>query len=574
MTKTQEIPAAPIRTELDGIGHILRDRQLAVPVYQRSFSWGMPEVEQFWSDLRSALSNPEPDYFLGTVVLTPGQNRTWTIIDGQQRLATATMLLAAIRNAFLASEDEDRAAVIERDYVASRALRTAELEPRLRLNSIDAEFFGAAVIAHPDGQPEPTHPSHERILSAFRFLSDKVADEIEVAGANWDEALFRWAEFLEQAVRVIVVEVPTDADAFLIFETLNDRGLDLTIADLLKNYLFGLAHDEIEGVQRQWALAVELLEVPTEDQTFVTFLRHYWSSVQGATRERELYRSLRASVRSSGQAVRLAGELAQAAGLYTALLDSSHPFWSDRNPDSVAAVETLGRLRLEQFRPLQLATMQLFTEDELVRLVKSLVSWAVRGLIVGGIGGGTTERYYSDAAVAVRQGDAQGVEDVRQILGRIIPTDEAFTQAFEQRRESRTAIGRYVLSAIEREMSGVQEPALISNEEDAEITIAPVLPTATDDPAWHLFDPDEVDQWAKRVGNFVLVGRGEATAFRSLGWDGKLAAMEQSEFQTTRQALAAMRSTDHPASWSPDAIREHQQELAERVAQIWPRDPA
>jgi uncharacterized protein with ParB-like and HNH nuclease domain len=67
---------ARIDFEIDGIGHVLADRALAVPLYQRSYAWNNEQVAQFWEDLRSALSEGLPEYFLGTIVLTGLSLRT------------------------------------------------------------------------------------------------------------------------------------------------------------------------------------------------------------------------------------------------------------------------------------------------------------------------------------------------------------------------------------------------------------------------------------------------------------------------------------------------------------------
>src|SRR4051812_9209423 len=112
---------------LMGDGHILRDRTLAVPPYQRPYAWGAEEVEAFWWDLRSAFDTSEPDYFLGTIVLTGARGKLPTTIDGQQRRTTTAILFTAIRDEFLARGDVERAGVIEADYIAARDLRSKEL---------------------------------------------------------------------------------------------------------------------------------------------------------------------------------------------------------------------------------------------------------------------------------------------------------------------------------------------------------------------------------------------------------------------------------------------------------------
>src|SRR3954453_19740147 len=98
---------------LVGIGSLLKDRLLGVPIYQRSYSWQKDQISDYWSDLRSAFAKADPEYFLGTVVLTSeGLVGRHAIIDGQQRIATTAILLAAIRDEYKARGD-DRSPIIQ-----------------------------------------------------------------------------------------------------------------------------------------------------------------------------------------------------------------------------------------------------------------------------------------------------------------------------------------------------------------------------------------------------------------------------------------------------------------------------
>ena len=184
-------------------------------------------------------------------------------------------------------------------------------------------------------------------------------------------------KFLDQDVQVIVVDVPDEADAFMIFETLNDRGLDLTIADLLKNYLFSLAGHHIEAVKTHWLAAVSTIETSHDERVFTTFLRHFWSSRVGLVRERDLYRSLKANIQSTPQAVEFVSHLHTASRLYAALLSSDHDYWSELGASVRDDVETLLRFGLEQFRPLLLAAMQYMPKKELRRVLRASIAWSV-----------------------------------------------------------------------------------------------------------------------------------------------------------------------------------------------------
>jgi uncharacterized protein with ParB-like and HNH nuclease domain len=285
---------SPVEISLEGIGHVLRDRRLEVPPYQRGYSWGQDEVAEFWWDLKASYVSLNPQYFLGTIVLAQegGSGRS-TIIDGQQRLTTASLLLLAIRNEFFRRKDSTRGEVIERDYTVVFDLKSGESVVRLLLNSDDLPHYQSIITRRSPGPSLQEDPQF-RINKAMVFLDSQIQREAKEAGLNWADTLFRWVEFVEHRLRIITVTVPSEADAFLIFETLNARGRALTVADLLKNYLFGLAGDELDIAQRNWVSALLALEATADEEIFTTYVRHLWGSFHGVTRERELYSRLKA----------------------------------------------------------------------------------------------------------------------------------------------------------------------------------------------------------------------------------------------------------------------------------------
>src|SRR4051794_22888634 len=109
-----------LSTDSMGIGKLLLDRRLAVPKYQRSYSWTDEEVEELWDDLTRAVNEGDPDYFLGSVVLSDDSDtadddaESPFVIDGQQRLATISLLLVAIRDVYLAESKDRRVEKVER----------------------------------------------------------------------------------------------------------------------------------------------------------------------------------------------------------------------------------------------------------------------------------------------------------------------------------------------------------------------------------------------------------------------------------------------------------------------------
>jgi hypothetical protein len=550
-----------MEARVDGLGHILRDRLLAVPPYQRSYSWDKDEVQQYISDLQAAQGALEPTYFMGTVLLTPSKQGRLIVIDGQQRLATTVLLFAAISAELAEAGEGSRASIVESQYVASRALDTNELQPRLVLNIEDAEFFEGLTLRK-DGQ-DPERQSHRRMASAYRQLRVAVREEVERAGSHWQDALFRWVSFLDSQVQVIAVVADNEADAFLLFETLNDRGMDLTVVDLLKNHLFGLARNTLERVQRPWLGAIETLD-SEEDQTLTTFVRHYWSSVNGVTRERELYRALRQYIRSEEQAAEFAEDLQAAAYHYAALLDPDHEYWAGLSAETGHAASILLSFGLEQNRPLLMAAMEVFDEAELGRLLESLVSWTVRGLIVGGLGAGTTEASYSNAAQQIRRGSLSNTAEVLEAIRQVVPEDAEFSATFETTAVYRIKTGAYLLLAIERYMGGNERPAFPTPSERAEYLAEALLPRNADPADWPGWTIQEISAFSRRLGNFALIQAGQRLSGRA--WPDRRALLNASGLATNAKPADAER-------WRPALVVERQREFAERAPRIWPIFP-
>ncbi len=537
---------SPVGIELEGVGHILRDRRLDVPAYQRGYAWEQEQVSDFWSDLRSAFGTAAKQYFLGTVVLTTAAPGRSTIIDGQQRSATTLLMLTALRNEFLRRGDADRAKVIERDYIVTPDLRTAADIPRLTLNQGDRIWLEVAISSRPS--PDADHglnPNDALLIDALVFFEGRIKEEAKNAGPQWAELLFQWVEFLEHRARVIAVEVSDEADAFLIFETLNARGRELTVADLLKNYLFGLAGKGIETLQARWISALDSLEASADEVVFTTFVRHLWSSLRGATRERELYARMKTRISSKDTAMEFGEQLQDSARYYAALLSSDHPYWREKE-QLLPIAETLLRLGLEQNRPLLLAAMRHFDDEELACLLRAIIAWSVRGLIVGGIGGGSTERAYGDAAVAVSEGRARDTDAVFNELVDVIPTDESFRELFRQKRVNRTRLAKYYLIALAQAEAGQNHASLVSDNQESVYRLGLVLPRNPSPDDWPNFPPDDIGQSVLRLGNQFVEADGDS--------------------QPATHLLT-------PDDWSPAKISARQKQMATLIVDLWPRRP-
>lgn len=489
-----------ITTRVDGIGHVLADSKLEIPDYQRSFSWSDDEVRELWDDVMKAIHAKVPDYFLGSMVTTAGTERD-QVIDGQQRLATVSILFSAMRDIFKSRSDE-RAEDIERDYLGRKNIRTREWQPKLKLNADDNAIFQLIIEGRiSEANAQATRDSHKALVSAYGILHSRMEKAIEgLSATSWQAPLVELHEYLLTSANIIRVSVPSESRAFVIFETLNDRGLNLSTADLLKGHLFGTAGARVEECKYSWAQA--MAPFSGDDRTSTDqFLRHYWSSREGVSRVKALFSQMRDSVGTSEQAVALAAELGQAAPLWASMFERDAAYWEGYSDSAKESLEVLGALKVEQCRPLLLAVMQKFPRAEIEKVLTLLISWSIRWFVVGGSGAGVTERLYAEAAKAVTSENVDTASGISARFVDRVPSDQEFENQFAVMSVRRGWLARYYLHQLEKFRRGEFQPEFVTNSDATEVNLEHVLARNADPSDWPAFTPDEFSDMKLLLGN-------------------------------------------------------------------------
>ena len=321
-----------LAAELYGIGQLISHlKRFTVPAHQRDFSWTREQVGQFLKDVVDAMEAGDSDYFVGLLVLlTTGDEATnWEILDGQQRLATTSILFSAIR--FWLSENgfADDADQIESDFLAVRRLGGSSTQ-RMTLNVTNKEVFNEFVVDRKSFQQiKQTRATYARntsnhlLIDAVWYCFDEIRSIAEEGGDNVQQKadrLFRLASFLELHVRVVSLKLASPDDAYIVFESLNYRGNELSALDLVKNYIFGLTRgDDRAKVGDSWSELTEYIDAANADD----FLRLYWTSRFGRVQKRLLFYNIRQKFSAASDAVDLAANLATGAVTYSALEDHS-----------------------------------------------------------------------------------------------------------------------------------------------------------------------------------------------------------------------------------------------------------
>jgi Protein of unknown function (DUF1524) len=372
----------------------------------------------------------------------------------------------------------------------------------------------------------------------------------------------KWYSFILENAAVIEVRVSGEQRAFVIFETLNTRGLDLNPTDLLRNHLFGTAGGRVEEAKAKWQRAFAAFGRSDTRLAPDDFLRHFWASKKGVVRVKALFSQIKPTIASADQSIELLDELVECAPIWVGMFDIDGGLWSDYRSSDVGAIDALAKLDVQQCRPLLLAALRRFPAAEVRQLLDSILGWSIRWFVVGGGSAGTVERLYAEAARKVTDGQLVDAAGVRALFTAAVPGDLAFRDAFKIMTVRRGWLARYYLYALEKAERGEAEPELLPNENVEQVNLEHVLPRNPGS-AWRpAFTPDEIQSMRLMLGNQLLLRKSHNAALGNRSYDEKRRVYADSDLRLTQQVAAE-------AEWTPDRIRERQEHMSDLAVVIW-----
>ncbi|MDQ3132774.1 MAG: DUF262 domain-containing HNH endonuclease family protein, partial [Acidobacteriota bacterium] len=472
-----------------GIGTALNRNRLVVPVNQREYAWQDKHVLDLFQDFSKAISQDRKTYFLGTIVLTKGKDGVPEVADGQQRLATTTILLAAIRDYLVSKNEHNLVQSVENEFLFKIVRKDNDFSPRLTLNLDDNSYFKNRILSKPnspDRDIEPTRTSHHKIEKAAKLAAKHVEDILKPQSeSNKISTLNDWLDFIEHNAKVILLKVPDELDAFVMFETLNDRGLKTSQIDLVKNYLFGEAGDRLTEAQQKWTKMTGTLDSIDDDDIAFSYLKHLLSAMYEMTRDREIFERIRSKVKGKGETIRFLDTLAERASDYVAILNPEHSKWNTYDQNIRKSVRTMNDLQAMPLRHLMLSVALMFEPSEAVKAFRLFISWAIRFLIVDSRRGGSLEESYAEQSKQIYDSKITTTKELADALVKVIPSDSQFEAEFALAQISKTKLARYLLRSLELKEKGSSEPEFVPNEETI-INLEHILPENPNDDWNHL----------------------------------------------------------------------------------------
>lgn len=541
-----------------------------IPRFQRDYSWSNDEWEDLWVDILATLeAGADASHYMGYLVLQSTDDKTFDIIDGQQRITTLSLLvLAVIKNIqrlIDAGKEPDnnkaRLEQIQRTYVGNLDPVTLVARPKLTLNRNNNDYFQTYLV--PMGHlPQRGFRASEHLLrKAFEWFDRQVSAYLKKSSGDEGRRLAQLVEDISDHLFFTVITVSDELNAYKVFETLNARGVRLSATDLLKNYLFavldrgGKNDYELRALEERWDAIVGRLQ----SENFPDFLRVHWNSRNSFARQADLFKTIRTRVSDNGAVFQLLRGMEEDLDAYLAL---SSPEASEWSADDKRLAGVLKTFRVRQPYPLLLAARRAFTASDFTGLLRATVVISLRYNVIGALATAEQERVYNSVAEKVSSGAIQQLSPALQAMRPIYLEDRHFKASFAEKSIRTTdprnnRVARFILCALEKHLSGQDY-----NFSSDAFNIEHVLPQNAPD-GWGGFSNDEASSLVYRLGNMTLM---QSSANRSAGsesYAAKRSLYENSGFEITKKL--AKENMD----WSPESIAMRQSWMADQATSIW-----
>jgi hypothetical protein len=547
-----------------------REYAFSIPAYQRPYSWGTDQAKTLLSDLLAASAdytvgmdvNRVTPYFLGSIVVIKQENQPKAeVIDGQQRLTTLALLISALRTTF--TDNRRKATFGELVLQQGDPLVGTQDRCRIELRERDHAFFENNFLRHAD------------LAQLTGLLAGKLSDPQKHLTENAQALLAELSQldpvrrdalaaFLLQHTYLVIVSTASLESAFRIFSVLNDRGLDLTVADILKSEIIGrIPAATQEFFVKKW----EDAEVELGTQRFADLFSHIRMIHDRKKLRTTVLEGFRASVPTTNPGSFIDDELLPLADamqvIFQAGFECADPAFEKQ---ANQALRWLLRIGDQDWVPValrlitQYADSPALTAAKLAELEKlAAVLWLNRfdvnnrieryGKILGEIGDDTSKSAVLPSLLASTE-EKKGAVDV--ISGDVYNLSPAPKRTF-------------VLLRLDAALSSGE-----ATYDFDTITVEHVLPqTPEANSKWLEWwqDPLAREQAGHRLGNLALLNRRQNSA--ALNWDFAKKKEKYYQKKTGGSPFQITSRVLKESEWTPAIFARHQAETVARLKEIW-----
>lgn len=464
-----------IETEPKTLQALLSEAFYVVPRYQRPYSWDTANLDDFWDDVTSAEAD---SYFIGPMVFYRGGKQskiepTCEVVDGQQRLTSAFLMLAAIRDK-LAEIDEKPLSDRVQTYL-ERLDRNAHSRFVLKVEQ-EYPFFQTIIAKQNVGTINIENDADGKMIrDASRYFKaqiDKVAEAASrnAAAPNKSSCIKeRMVDIRDRLLSLLVNAIYLDSedDAYVVFETLNTRGKDLEIVDLVKNLIMRNMREvnaDLDMLKDDWSDFIEKLGGRRKRSSHNHLIYHSWLSRYPYVAQKKVFSTIKKKV-TPDQVRDYWSGLKCDAVTFARIRSTARSSWGKQELRAMASLQALITFDVSQPMPLIISLVRAYEQHKiklkaLKTALRMIECFHFKYTAIAGISssGGVSLRY---AALARQVDQATNEKEMQDALSELrtkladsTPSEETFIPPFMELAYGRSLrddelLVRYVLAEID-----------------------------------------------------------------------------------------------------------------------------
>lgn len=482
------------------IESLLRSSYFYIPRFQRPYSWEDDNILDFWEDI---ISSQFDDYFIGPMVVFKKPGQQFGVVDGQQRLTTITILLCVLRDKFQSLDEINLAEglhqYIERKDRSNNSKYILKTETSFPYFQEHIQKYNDAPDVEVNSYPEEkllyeAHVRFNQLIS--EFLNSVDLDDTVLEDKKNQEKIAKLISLRDTILnlKVIFVTLDDEDDAYIIFETLNTRGKDLALTDLVKNHFSKhlRTKGDVDHAKIKWEGILEVIHNSEENISTDNFIYHFWASRYEAVPQKKLFAKLKKAVTKANAKAYL-GYFVEDAKLYRSLYETTYGW--ERNEVKVArSLAAMKMFKLLQPIPATLALTRAYKSGVIkLRLLKEALGFIEKfhfqftAITSSRSSGGISAMYSSFArrlfACTTSNDAAIEINALKRKLRDRVPSMDEFTVAFRDviytnSNSKQKNLVRYILRKIS-EFNNTK-----SSQDYDDLTIEHIHPQSKIDDNW------------------------------------------------------------------------------------------
>ena len=548
-----------------------------IPDYQRPYAWEEEHISDFWQDISKSFENNSGSYFLGSFILIKQKEAGgYEVVDGQQRLTTITIFLAVLRDYFHTNGQEDLALKIQNEFLVKDG------QSRLSVRDVDRLKFNEVVLSKIGSISENKFfklGSHylEAIKNLQQYIEDK---KQEGFGPDYFTKLLDY--FLGEVFAIVVVTEDITS-AYTIFETINNRGKDLLVQDLLKNYLLKKVQDEVVSYNKTSEGFAKDFE--SEKKTFIAnwnqiegkkydltdMLNYHFSVVGGAKKRRDLFKEITDYIRDENKSAnKFMLEWEKTVEAYDSLQQRSG--LSDRAYKNLLSLRQINhKYWVPVLISAKLSGMSETDFEELIFEVEKMYAlyW---------VAGYTSVKIKYPSWTLVRDyiNSKKDISEIKKFIKTNLSVNRVNRKFSEEINDDCYGKSwcRYVLAKYELTLS---DETMTKEFNFDKIQIEHILPQTMNDIYWtSRFTDDQHNKMVNTLGNLTLLAGGIKEKNKSKNqsasnkpYPDKLKIYTGETLKDGVSALYMTRELDKIKDWTAESLINRKKALTDRLMEIW-----